>query len=161
MVSRYNRSVTDRLLQGAKEEYVRRGGTEWSLTVFDAPGTYELPAIAGAVSRSTAWRGVVCLGCVIRGETSHDEVIAHAVANALAHLATRSGVPVGFGVITAQSVAHAMARAGGDKGNRGTDAMAAVLDTFAVLRSIRQASGGAMPQPGLGRAPHDKAAGEG
>ena len=160
VVSRYNASVTSRLLEGARAEYARRGGTDASLAVFEAPGTFELPTVAAAAARAGVWRGVVCLGCVIRGETSHDEVIAHAVARALAELSVTSGLPVGFGVVTAQSIAHAAARAGGDKGNRGADAMAAVLDAAGSIAAVRDAAAARRPGAAfsLGRDPHDKAA---
>ena len=161
VVSRYNTSVTSRLLEGARGEYARRGGSESSVAVFEAPGTFELPAIAAAAARSGVWRGVVCLGCVVRGETTHDEVIAHAVAHALAELSVTSGLPVGFGVVTAQSIALAAARAGGDKGNRGADAMAAVLDAVGSMAAVRDAAAALRPGAGftLGRDPHDKAVG--
>ncbi len=161
VVSKYNATVTDKLLAGAKAEYERRGGSEWRLGIFEVPGTFELPAMAGIVSRLKGWGGVVCLGCVIKGETTHDEVISNAVATALANLATRTGVPVGFGVITANDADQALARAGGDKGNKGAEAMAAVLGTMRAMADIRQ--GAEARNPGvrstLEHQPDDKAGG--
>lgn len=138
IVSKYNATITDKLLEGAKGEYERRGGSEWRLGIFEVPGAFELPAMAGVVSRLKGWGGVVCLGCVIKGETKHDEHISSAVASALANLATRTGVPVGFGVITTDTPEQALARAGGDKGNKGAEAMAAVLGTMRAMADIRQ-----------------------
>ncbi len=137
VVSRYNRGVTDALLEGALAEAQHHD--EPTPAVVDAPGTFELAAIAARLAETGAYRGVVCLGCVVRGETRHDEYINAAVAHALAEISVQSGVPAAFGVITAENAGQAHERAGGAKGNKGAEAMAALLDTLAAFEAIDDA----------------------
>lgn len=136
IASRYNASVTDRLLAGALESLRRRQPEAPEPGVFSAAGAFELPALAAAAARSGRYDGVVCLGCVIKGETSHDVYIATAIANALAALPAQFGVPVAFGVLTVDSPEQALARAGGRQGNKGSEAMEALLDTIDTLHAI-------------------------
>ncbi|QOI99580.1 MAG: 6,7-dimethyl-8-ribityllumazine synthase [Phycisphaeraceae bacterium] len=154
IVSRYNASVTDRLREGARSAYAARGGRGTDLHVFSAPGAYELPVLAREAALSGRYAGVVTLGCVIRGQTRHDRYIAQAVADALMSVALGTGVPVAFGVITAETAGQARDRASGKKGNKGEEAMNAVLDTIETLGAIARGEGGGVVG---GRAP-DKAA---
>jgi len=139
IVSRYNASITDRLLEGAVSAYTEAGGGT-GLAIIDAPGAFELPAIATAALQTGLYAGAVCLGCVIRGETTHDQHINHAVADALANLSVIASCPVGFGVLTCQSVEHAEARAGGAKGNKGAETMRAVLGACRALDALDHAA---------------------
>lgn len=139
-VSRYNASITDRLLDGALEAYSARGGDPAAIAILDAPGAYELPAISLAAAMSGRFAGVVALGCLIRGQTRHDRYIAQAVANGLVSVTIATGIPVTFGVLTVESPKQARERAGGDRGNKGADAMSALLDTLAVTASIESAA---------------------
>lgn len=141
VVSRYNESITGALLAGAVEEYARRGGDpEQGLAIIDAPGSFELPGIALVAAASEQYAAVVAIGCIVRGETSHDRYLAESVALGLMGVTTGTGVPVSFGVLTVDSVEQARARAGGDKGNKGSEAMAAALDSAAAVRAIEQAA---------------------
>ncbi|HEX8876400.1 MAG TPA: 6,7-dimethyl-8-ribityllumazine synthase [Phycisphaerales bacterium] len=133
VVSRYNASVTDRLCLGAIEACVRRTGR--TPTVLEAPGAFELPIIAHAAADSGHFDGVVALGCLIRGETIHDRVIADAVAQAIQAAMITTGVPIAFGVLTVENAKQAEARAGGEHGNKGDEAMGALLDTIAAVRA--------------------------
>lgn len=141
VVSRYNASITDRLLEGAIAEYEGRGGRADGVTVLEAPGAYELPAIALAAARTGRFAAVVALGCLIRGETRHDRHIAGAVANGLVSVTMQTGLPAAFGVITAEDADQARARAGGKKGNKGKEAMAAALDAAAVIAALGAPAG--------------------
>lgn len=143
IASRYHERIVDRLTAGAAEAFSARGGGAGDLVEFRAPGAFELPALAGEATRSDAFDAVVVLACIIKGETRHDEVIADAVAGALANLSCSSGVPIGLGVLTVDSVAQATARAGGGAGNKGQEAMDAALDAALAIRAIRAASAGA------------------
>jgi 6,7-dimethyl-8-ribityllumazine synthase len=138
IVSRYNASITDALVEGARAEYAARSDGSESPAVYDAPGTYELPALALAAAETGRYRGIVALGCLIRGETRHDRYIAESVAHGLMQVSLQTGVPVAFGVLTVESPKQARARAGGEKGNKGREAMAAVLDTLASMDAIRR-----------------------
>ncbi|MFG0306872.1 MAG: 6,7-dimethyl-8-ribityllumazine synthase [Phycisphaerales bacterium JB040] len=146
VVSTYNRTVTDALRDGAIGEFLRRGGSRDALAVIEAPGAFELPAVADAAAESGLYRGVCCLGCVIRGETTHDQHISSAVAQGLMSISLRLGVPAAFGVITANTSEQARARAGlvdaasGGKGNKGVEAMAALLDTLGAIDAIADAT---------------------
>ncbi|MBX3389778.1 MAG: 6,7-dimethyl-8-ribityllumazine synthase [Phycisphaeraceae bacterium] len=138
VVSRYNATVTDRLVLGAIETTVRRTGR--TPEVFDAPGAFELPVLCDTVARSGRFSGVVALGCLIRGETIHDRVIADSVAGAIQNSMLKTGVPIAFGVLTVENAAQARARAGGKHGNKGSEAVEALLDTIESLSAIRDAS---------------------
>lgn len=146
VVSRYNGSITDRLLEGATEEYARRGGDPGGLAVLDAPGSFEIPAIAAAAARSGKFGAIVALGCIIRGETRHDRYLAQAVTDALMSIAVGTGVPVGLGVLTVENSRQARERAGGKKGNKGAEAMGAAIDAGAAIARARAGGGsGAAP----------------
>src|ERR1043165_6689633 len=137
IVSRYNASITEALLLGALGEYTARGGDATTVDVYRAPGAYELPALALTAAETGRYRGVIALGCLIRGETRHDRYIAEAASHGLVRVTMQTGIPVGFGLLTVESGKQARARAGGDKGNKGADTMGAVLDTFAEMAAIR------------------------
>ncbi|MEO1009231.1 MAG: 6,7-dimethyl-8-ribityllumazine synthase [Planctomycetota bacterium] len=146
VASSYNASITGPMLEAARAELARRSpGT--NAAVLRAPGAFELVALASSAARSGAFEAVVALGCVIRGQTSHDRYISAAVAEGLARLSAELAMPVCFGVITADSAAQARARAGGDKGNKGQEAMAAALDALAELRRLRGALAGGDLRP--------------
>lgn len=140
LVSRYNESVTGAMLEGAVRAYAERGGDPAGLTIVEAPGAYELVALAAAAT--DRHKAVVCLGCVIRGETPHDEHIARAVAHGLTDITVKTGVPVAFGVLTTLNAQQALDRADGAKGNKGAEAMHAALDAAEAVAALRH---GAMP----------------
>jgi len=140
VVSRYNASVTDRLLDGARHEFDRRfPGADRRPVIIEAPGAFELTALCLAAARHLGVDGVVALGCVIKGETPHDRVLADAVAGGLTGVTLATGVPVAFGVLTTDSPEQALERAGGRHGNKGREAMAAMIDSIASIRGIRAA----------------------
>lgn len=140
VVSRYNQSVTGAMLQGAIRAYEDRGGDPANLSIVEAPGAYELIALANAATERH--KAVVCLGCVIRGETPHDGHIARAVAHGLADITVKTGVPVAFGLLTTLDAAQAKARSSGKKTNKGSQAMHAALDAAEAVGVLRH---GAMP----------------
>lgn len=142
VVSRYNTTVTGNLRSAAISAYESRFGGDAGafLGIVEAPGAFELTAIATAAVECGAYDGVVTLGCVIRGETDHDRYISQAVASGLTSLTVQTGIPVAFGVITANTPAQALARAGGPDGagpgNKGTEAMDALLDAIDAMRHV-------------------------
>ncbi len=147
IVSRYNDRITSRLRDAAREAYLEHYDAPSALAIIDAPGAFELPAIASAALQTGQYAGVVCLGCVIKGETTHDAHINRAVAEALAGLSVAAGLPVGFGVLTCETPAQAEARSGGDKGNKGRETMLAVLGAIGAIRAIEDAADA--EEPGL------------
>ncbi len=139
VVSRYNPAVTTRLLDAAREELEHRGIPSDQIAVIDAPGAFELTALSDAAAKTGAYKGIVALGCLIHGETLHDRYIADAVAQGITNVTLSTGVPVAFGLITAETPEHAQARSGGAKGNKGQEAAAALMDTLASIGSVRRA----------------------
>lgn len=157
VVARYNASVTDRLRDGALAAYAEAGGDPASVVVVEAPGAFELPALCAAAARTGRVAGVAALGCIIQGETSHGEHIAQAVANGLVQATLQTGVPITFGVLTVDTAGQAHARAGGKEGNKGAEAMHALLETLAATGAMSRGEASprcALPKP-------DKAAGAG
>jgi 6,7-dimethyl-8-ribityllumazine synthase len=126
-VSRYHASITDRLEAGARAALRDAGLAADGVDVFRVPGAYELAQAARRVAASGRFAAVVCLGCVIRGETPHFEYIAQAASHGITRAAQDTGVPIAFGVLTTNTVDEAFARAGDDEANKGREAAAAAL----------------------------------
>jgi 6,7-dimethyl-8-ribityllumazine synthase len=146
VVSAYNAEITERLFEGAAAQFAASAPKGSVLTRVDAPGSFELPTLALAAAVTQRFDGAVALGCLIKGETVHDRVIADAVARGLIDVTLRTGMPVAFGVITAETESQAKARAGmsgrGFKavGNKGAEAMGALLATLAAVDGLHEAS---------------------
>ena len=139
VASRYHDAVVSRLAEGAARAWIAAGGAEELLLRVDSPGAFELPVVAAALARRGDIDLVVCLGLVLTGETTHDRHIADSVAHALQDLALETGKPVAFGLLTCQSMPQAEARAGGAKGNKGEEAMAAAILASQAVRAGRRA----------------------
>ena len=144
VVSRYHAFVTDRLEAGARAVLREAGVADEDVETFVVPGAYELAQAASAVAGSGAWSAVVCLGCLIRGETPHFQIIADAAADGIMRAAQRTGVPITFGVLTTNTAEEALARAGDGAANKGREAAAAAVDMarlYARLPSPARAAG--------------------
>lgn len=137
-VSRFNENVTRRLLQGARDALRKCGVPEESVDVTWAPGAFELPVVAQAQARSGRYDAVVCLGCVIQGETTHDRYITLGATVGLARVALDASLPVTFGVLTTETLEQAEARSGGSHGNKGEDAALAAVEMANILRRLRE-----------------------
>lgn len=135
-VSRYNAALTGRLLEGAVARLTAAGISTEQIEIAWVPGAFELPLAADRLAATGRFAAAICLGVVIRGETSHDQHINTAVATGIEAVARRHGLPVAFGVLTCETVAQAEARAGGAVGNKGEEAAAAVLDMVSLLASF-------------------------
>jgi len=138
-VSRYHDRITDALCKAAVDRFRRAGGADADLQVVRTPGAFELTAVCRAFAASGDIDAVVALGCVISGETDHDRYIASAVATGLTMITVETGIPVAFGLLTCASLEQAEARAGGDHGNKGDEAMLAAIETARVVRSVTPA----------------------
>jgi 6,7-dimethyl-8-ribityllumazine synthase len=121
VVSRFNETVTSRLLDGALVTLAAHGVTDDRIDVTWVPGAYEIPTIADRLAATGGYVAVLCLGAVIRGETTHDQHINRAIGNSLAEIGMRHGLPVLFGVLTCNTLEQAIARSGGEPGSRGKD----------------------------------------
>jgi 6,7-dimethyl-8-ribityllumazine synthase len=133
LVSRYNETVTERLLAGAEACLRARGVPASAVDVVRVPGAWELPYAARVLAARGGYVAVVALGAVIRGETAHFDYVAGEASRGLMDVALHYGVPVGFGLLTCDTLAQALARSGGDAGNKGYEAVAAALDALAAL----------------------------
>ncbi len=136
IVSRFNSVVTDKLLSGAIDCLVRHGANSNKIEVFKVPGVFEIPSFLNQVIRK--FDGVICLGVLIRGETSHFDVLSQEVTRGVAEIGIESGIPVGFGVVTAETLEQAIERGGGKQGNRGADAALSVMEQIGVLSKINK-----------------------
>jgi 6,7-dimethyl-8-ribityllumazine synthase len=119
VVARYNESITSRLLEGAVETLIARGVPDNQIEVAWVPGAWELPLVAQRLAQSTRYSAVLCLGAVIRGETTHDQHINRQVSLSLGQIALDTGVPVLFGLLTVNSLEQALNRVGGKRGSQG------------------------------------------
>jgi 6,7-dimethyl-8-ribityllumazine synthase len=137
LVSRYNEAITGRLLQGALACCTEAGIARDSVDVVWVPGAYELPAAAAAAAATGAYTCLVALGAVIRGETPHFEYVAGEAARGLGAVAVAHRVPVGFGVLTTETLEQATARAGGAAGNKGHEAAAAAIQAADAIAQLR------------------------
>ncbi|MDR2141486.1 MAG: 6,7-dimethyl-8-ribityllumazine synthase [Deltaproteobacteria bacterium] len=138
LVSRFNGFITERLLEGAKDAFLRHGGAEELITVIKAPGSFELPLLAQEVAKSGRFAAVVALGAVIRGQTPHFEYVAAEVTKGLAQVALSYNVPVSFGVLTCDTIEQAVDRAGVKGGNKGFEAMVTAMEMVSLLRLVRE-----------------------
>jgi len=136
VVSRYNDSVTTKLLRGAQEALAQADMPCDAVDVVWVPGAFELPVAADRLARSGEFAAVICLGAVIRGETPHDQYINRAVSHFLMEIGVRTGVPVLFGVLTCDTLEQAIHRAGGHHGNKGAEAASAAVEMAQLLASL-------------------------
>ena len=127
VVSQWNHDITSALLEGAKDVLIKAGVAESNIEVLSVPGSFELPWGARQMMKPDKKDAIICLGCIIQGETKHDEYIASAVANGIMQLGLMSGIPVIFGVLTTNTLEQAKERAGGKHGNKGAEAAATAL----------------------------------
>lgn len=137
VVSRWNEFITKALLEGALDAVRRHGGSEEAVTIVWVPGSFEIPVAIQALAKTGKFDGLVALGCVIRGATSHYDHIASAVTSGISSVALETGVPVAFGVITVESIEQAIERAGSKAGNKGAEAALVAMEMAQVLRQIR------------------------
>jgi len=128
VVSRFNSMVTQALLNGAEDVFVRHGGDSDRLTIVWAPGAFELAAVTRRLAESGKYAGVLVLGALIKGGTLHFEVLANGVTRALVDLAAQSAVPIAFGLLTTQTLEQALERAGVKSGNKGSEAMTSLIE---------------------------------
>lgn len=133
VVSRYNSLITDRLLEGALDTLEQAGGDRAATSIIRVPGSFEIPLAARRLARDGRVDAVVCLGCLIQGETDHYHYLAAEVSRGVGAVALECDLPVTFGVITARTTEQAFARSGGEAGNKGAEAMEAAVDMVDAL----------------------------
>ncbi|MCM8813961.1 MAG: 6,7-dimethyl-8-ribityllumazine synthase [Candidatus Omnitrophica bacterium] len=136
VVSRFNTFITKRLLDGCCSELRRHLAVDEQIEVYWVPGAYEIPLAAQRLARAKRFDAIICLAAVIRGETSHFEYVASECAKGIAQVSLAGGLPVIFGVITAENLEQAIERAGSKGGNKGEDAARTAVEMVNVLAQI-------------------------
>jgi len=136
IVSRFNEFITSRLQAGARDALLRHGAAPDNITEVWVPGAWELPVAAKALAQTGRYDALVCLGCVIRGETTHHLHVGGEAARGIAQVSLETGVPIGFGLLTTDTLEQAVERAGSKGGNKGADAALAAVEMVNLLREI-------------------------
>ena len=136
LAARFNDFIVDRLISGATDYLRRHGAAEENMTLIRIPGAFEMPVVCKKLAASGKYDGILALGAVIRGGTPHFDFVAGEATKGLAQAALESGVPVGFGLLTTDSIEQAIERAGTKAGNKGVEAAAALLETIRVLKQL-------------------------
>jgi 6,7-dimethyl-8-ribityllumazine synthase len=137
VVSRFNEFITARLLEGALDALRRHGADEDRITVVKVPGSFEIPLVAKRMAASGQYSAIICLGTVIRGATPHFQYIAAEVSKGVATASLETGVPMGFGVLTTDSIDQAVERAGTKGGNKGFDAACSAIEMANLFRELK------------------------
>jgi 6,7-dimethyl-8-ribityllumazine synthase len=136
VVAQWNRSVTATLLEGAVATLTAAGVPDSHIDVAEVPGSWEIPLIAQRMAASARYAAVICLGAVVRGETSHDQHINRGVSLAISQIALQFDLPVLFGILTCETMEQALDRAGGRHGNKGAECAEAALHMVGLLKSL-------------------------
>ena len=136
VVSRYNESITGKLLRGAVDTLVEAGIADDAIDVAWVPGAWEISLVAQRLAASKHYAAVLCLGAVIRGETTHDQHINRQVSLSLGQISLETGIPVLFGVLTCNSLEQAIHRSGGNVGNKGVECAQAALEMVSLLKQL-------------------------
>src|ERR1700691_3634081 len=135
VVSRFNEFITDRLLRSAYDALVRSGANEEDIQIIRVPGAFEIPSCARALAQTKKYDAIICLGCLLRGDTAHYDVIVNEVARGIGQSAQETGVPHAFGVLTCETLEQAIDRAGLKMGNKGFEAALAAVE----MANLREA----------------------
>ena len=138
IVSQWNEEITSALLEGCMKTLRDGGAKKKNITQLNVPGSYELPSAAKMLVESRKLDAVICLGCIIKGETRHDEYISRAVSRGIMDLNLRYNIPFIFGVLTCESMEQAHERAGGRHGNKGVEAAATAIQMMMVKSSLKK-----------------------
>ncbi len=136
VVSRFNEFITNKLLEGAQDALLRHGVSEGDIDIAWVPGAFEIPLVARKLAQTKRYDAVICLGAVVRGATPHFEYIAAEVTKGIARVGLDAGLPVSYGIITADTLEQAIERAGTKAGNKGFDAAVNAIEMANLLKNI-------------------------
>jgi 6,7-dimethyl-8-ribityllumazine synthase len=140
VVSKFNQSITERLLDGAEECLRKHNIPEKNRKVIYCPGSFELPQVANQLAAQKKWNAIICLGAVIRGETPHFEYVSAETARGIQDVALSHSIPVIFGVLTTDNEQQALDRTGGLHGHKGWDAALTAIEMAAIFRKLKRTS---------------------
>ncbi len=134
--SRFNHIITDRLVEGARDAFIRHGGDEKNLDLILVPGAYEIPLALDKILSSGKYDAVCCVGAVIRGSTPHFDYVAAEATKGVANTALNYQKPVTFGVLTTDTIEQAIERAGSKAGNKGFEAMTGLIELISLYKNL-------------------------
>ncbi len=135
IVSRFNSFITEKLLNGAMDVLLRHEADEKDIDIYKVPGSFEIPILAMRLANSKKYDAIICLGAVIRGETPHFDFVAAETSKGIAEVSIKTGMPVIYGIITADTIEQAIDRAGTKSGNKGADAAVSAIEMANLLKS--------------------------
>ncbi len=138
VAARFNEFITSKLLSGAMDCLIRHGIPEEHIQVAWVPGAFEIPLIASKMVKSAKYDAIICLGCVIRGSTSHYDYVCNEVSKGIASVSLSSGIPVMFGVLTTENIEQAIERAGTKAGNKGYDSALGAIEMVNLIHEIEK-----------------------
>ena len=136
VASRFNEIIVNKLLSGAVDGLVRHGVEDENITAAWVPGAFEIPVAASKMAKSGKYDAVICVGAVIRGDTSHYDYVCNEVSKGIAQVGLASGIPVLFGVVTTENIEQAIARAGSKAGNKGYDCALSAIEMVNLMRQM-------------------------
>jgi 6,7-dimethyl-8-ribityllumazine synthase len=136
VVSRFNEFITDRLLRSAYDGLIRSGAEERDIHIVRVPGSFEIPSAARILAETTKYDAIICLGCLLRGDTAHYDVIVNEVTRGIGQSAQETGVPHAFGVLTCDTLEQAIDRAGLKMGNKGFEAALAAVEMANLKKAV-------------------------
>jgi 6,7-dimethyl-8-ribityllumazine synthase len=136
VVSRFNEFITNKLLSGAQDALKRHDVADEDIDIAWVPGAFEIPVVAQKMAQSNTYDAVICLGAVVRGSTPHFEYVASEVSKGIAKIGLKTGLPVTYGVVTADTLEQAIERAGTKAGNRGFDAAVDAIEMVNLMKNI-------------------------
>jgi|TARA_B100000315_G_scaffold85683_1_gene78578 6,7-dimethyl-8-ribityllumazine synthase len=140
VVSRFNEFITKRLLEGAEDALQRHGVNKDDIDIVRVPGSFEIPLVTKKLAETKAYNAIICLGTVIRGATPHFEYLAAEVSKGIARISLDSGLPVSFGIITADTLEQAIERAGAKEGNKGFTTAVDAIEMANLLKNFGKSS---------------------
>lgn len=136
VVSRFNEFITGKLLEGAKNSLIRHNADEKDIDVAWVPGSFEMPVVVKKLAASKKYDAIICLGAIIKGETSHNEYVANEVTKGIAQVSLETGIPIAFGILTTENLEQAIERAGTKAGNKGSQAAEAAIEMTNLITQI-------------------------
>lgn len=138
VAGRFNEFITSKLISGALDGLKRHNVDEDSIEIAWVPGAFEIPLVASEMARSKKYDAIICLGAVIRGNTSHYDYVCNEVSKGIAHVSLETGIPVMFGVVTTENIEQAIERAGTKSGNKGYDVAVGAIEMINLVREIKK-----------------------
>ncbi len=137
VASRFNEFITSKLISGACDALHRHGVDDENIHLSWVPGAFEIPLVASTMAQSKKYDAIICLGAVIRGQTSHYDYVCNEVSKGIAHISLAENLPVMFGIVTTENIEQAIERAGTKAGNKGFDTATSAIEMVNLMRSLK------------------------